>query len=459
MPVVVVDRGGFPVTEATNDIGVPVTVADNGFGIAVTLVGSGGLPIVGIVPSWVLNSTGSRPTIDMDFQNSRYYGRLVSGLTVTRASQAYADNVAGVWTSFASGVARITDKGLLVEEARTNSVRNNSMQGVVAGSPGTLPTNWGVGGAAGLTRTIVGTGTENGVEYIDLNFAGTTSGTFATITFDTATAISALTAQTWTQSVFVSLTNSTNISFIELTLFENTSGGAQVRQNNTLFTPTTSLVRRSQVSTLSGGGTVAAIQPSIQMGWANGAAINFTIRVGWPQLGQGASVTSPIRTTTVAVTRAADAVSLTSPPTFGTEYSAYIKGTPQAPSAFASNQVGLYIDDNTFSNRLGMFRNGSVGNSNFVMTSGGAAQATGGAVAWAIDTSGKAVVAATPGDQAFSFNGATVLTGTGALMPSGVNQVHIGSGPGSAYWNGFIERIALWPNRRLPNAEMQSVTF
>lgn len=46
-PVVIVDSGGLPVTEALNGLGVPVSVATNGFGLAVTLVEENGLPVVG----------------------------------------------------------------------------------------------------------------------------------------------------------------------------------------------------------------------------------------------------------------------------------------------------------------------------------------------------------------------------------------------------------------------------
>jgi hypothetical protein len=88
------------------------------------------------------------------------------------ASVVNIDNVsvkeAAGWWSFASNLPRITNQGLLVEEARTNSIRNNSMQGAVAGTPGTLPTNWSESRAAGLTQTVVGTGTQNGIDYIDI---------------------------------------------------------------------------------------------------------------------------------------------------------------------------------------------------------------------------------------------------------------------------------------------------
>lgn len=48
IPVVLVDSGGLPVTEALNGFGSPITVADNGFGLAITIVASGGQPVVGL---------------------------------------------------------------------------------------------------------------------------------------------------------------------------------------------------------------------------------------------------------------------------------------------------------------------------------------------------------------------------------------------------------------------------
>ena len=54
-------------------------------------------------------------------------------------------------------------RGILVEISITNRVRNNTMAGVAAGTPGTLPTNWiTFTGVTGLTREIVGTGTSPG---------------------------------------------------------------------------------------------------------------------------------------------------------------------------------------------------------------------------------------------------------------------------------------------------------
>ena len=62
------------------------------------------------------------------------------GLTVTRASSGYAETAGGVLVSFASGELRRTDRGVLVEGARTNGLTHSL----------TLQTGW----AALLGATI-----------------------------------------------------------------------------------------------------------------------------------------------------------------------------------------------------------------------------------------------------------------------------------------------------------------
>ena len=64
-------------------------------------------------------------TLDLDFVANT---SIIAGasstatapITVTRNIAAWAENAAGVWSSFAVNTARQTDKGLLLEEARTN---------------------------------------------------------------------------------------------------------------------------------------------------------------------------------------------------------------------------------------------------------------------------------------------------------------------------------------------------
>ena len=45
-------------------------------------------------------------------------------------------------------------RGLLLEEARTNPVRNPRAEGAAAGSPGAAPTKWTVYASNGISATI-----------------------------------------------------------------------------------------------------------------------------------------------------------------------------------------------------------------------------------------------------------------------------------------------------------------
>lgn len=81
-------------------------------------------------------------------------------LTTTRASDAYADSASGFWQAFTSGQPRITDKGLLVEEARSNLFVNPSSPAtqsitVVSSSVYTVS----VVGVGSVTLSDAGTGT------------------------------------------------------------------------------------------------------------------------------------------------------------------------------------------------------------------------------------------------------------------------------------------------------------
>lgn len=67
-------------------------------------------------PDWVLPGA----TIDMWFAKSLYFGASPDSLSVVRDAPGYAEDGTGRWIQFGNGVARITAKGLLVEDGCTN---------------------------------------------------------------------------------------------------------------------------------------------------------------------------------------------------------------------------------------------------------------------------------------------------------------------------------------------------
>jgi hypothetical protein len=217
---------------------------------------------------------------------------------------ATALDLAGNVIQFATGVPRITNRGILVEEARTNSVTNSSMIGAVVGSPGTFPTTW-----TGANWTVAGTGTENGLPYIDARYVGTPSGT-QFLNFGANPAASA--GQAWTASVYTRLVagSLTNVTALQLTAAS--TGGTTASANQTVSTATLEPAVRSTVTVTAGTGATGATS-YIRM--TGSGAVDFTIRLYAPQLELGAFATSPIITTGAAGTRGADAGRITQSPT------------------------------------------------------------------------------------------------------------------------------------------------
>ena len=198
---------------------------------------------------------------------------------------------------------------LLVEPAATNSIRNNSMSGTVTGTPGAPPTHYSTS-LAGLTRTIVGTGTENGIAYMDIRFSGSSVGGAVVISEETTFSITAASGQVWTHSVYAKvIENVLNMPAIRVGMYEYTSGGVYLTEGSTIFTLTTSLNRFSSTRTLANAST-ARVTPITQWFVNNGVSYDFTIRIGYPQMELGSVATSVIPTTTAAVTRNADVVSV-----------------------------------------------------------------------------------------------------------------------------------------------------
>ena len=396
-------------------------------------------------------------------------------VTFTRASTATYFNSAGVLTSASNDVARfdydpstLAPLGLLIEEARTNSIRNNTMVGAVAGTPGTLPTNWSVGGTTtGLTREIVGTNTENGITYVDMRFSGTAGAALnPNIIFEVSNAITALNGQTWTSSFYLSLvggslSNVTNIIPV-VSMFNSTptligtlAGSAITPTNAALRTQ-----RNSFAATLNQAAT-AFIYSQIQFSVANGAAIDITLRIGLPQLEQGAFATSVIPTTTTALTRSADVASVnTLSPWFNT-----VNGTLYAEySRFgaANFQSVANLGEPTFFNQYALgFGSGAPSNNNrFDVVAGNVSQASITVLTTpALNTIAKIAGAYAVNDFAATANGAVPGVDTAGSLPSGTTVLGLGCNPAlnGGFLNGHIRRISYYP-RRLTNAELQAIT-
>lgn len=395
--------------------------------------------------------------IDMDFAGNRIFGAstFASAITLTRAATAYAQDLLGNWVAFASNVLRITDQGLLIEEARTQSIRNSRMSGAVVGvigSGGALPTNWSISNGTGLTKTVVAIGTLLGIDYIDIRINGTTGdGNGTAINFDTSTGIPATSGQAWNTSAFLALVagNFTNVGNIFLAHSQRNGAGSILSDLNgsnikaSIPASTVTVARLNNQQTLADAST-AFDQPRLSIQANNGVAVDYTVRIGWPQAEQGGFMTSPIPSTAGSVLRPAENAFLNNP----TNYVSFTEGAKYVEwlEAFGgASGATRYLSSITTASNSVNSRVSTIGRSLLEVISGGFTQAQ------MIATSAPTVGQVCKQAGRWKLDDVAVRTTAGlggnsndtsAAMPVGTPQVAIGSTGSANYANMYIRRLA-----------------
>jgi hypothetical protein len=407
-----------------------------------------------------------RAILALDFVSST---SLDSRITFTRASSGTYVNSAGLVATANTNIPRFdysptsigAPLGLLIEEQRTNNIRNNTMVGAVpgvAGAGGNPGTNWFIGGFSGCTVTIIGTGTENGIDYIDIRFQGTPSGTFGTVFPESATTLIAATnGQTWASSLYLKRTAGSNTNFSLLYNHnQRDSGGASLGDVTAIASvvPSTTLTRLSGAVANSNAST-AYIRPFLAFVLTIGQAIDVTLRFGLPQLELGAFVTSVIKTTSAAVTRAAD-----SPVMTGSNFSSWYnqaQGTfvAEADQFYAvSNATLIDASDGTTNNENFLFGGAAVTQ---LIRTGGVTQSNlfGGTIV--ANTVYKTASAYGNNDAQLYANGTNLGQDISVSLPT-VDRAYLGSRNSTSFWlNGHLRRLSYY-NTRLPNTALQALT-
>ncbi len=383
--------------------------------------------------------------IDMDFARGKYFGATPSQLVVSRAMSALALNGGGSYSTFPINTARITNLGLLVEEARTNLVTNSAGNGFVVGTvngAGNVGTGWTGFTTAPCSIDVVSQETRNGITGLVLRFYGTPTATSAILLGMSPSGNYGTTGETYTNSVFVQVVSGPL----------GTATGWQLRDSNgaspTLFTPDTTFQRISNTRTQTANNQA---RPTLRFNFSDTVTpVDFTLFIGGAQSSLAGFSLSPITTTGTSLTRPADNIYLPISG-IGTEYTIYAEGgivpigtTPSLAEMWAS------VNDRA-SARV------SPTEGRALVVSAGVVQTIGSFPS--IGAGRKCAVRIQNNNIIICADGTLGTNGTSASAPTvAPTQVYIGCANGtSQYLNQFLRRIAIIP-RALSDAELQAIT-
>ena len=182
-----------------------------------------------------------------------------------------------------------------------NEVRNGNATGVTGNK---LPTFWVWGSANGITRDVLGSGTENGIAYVETRFSGTPTSTITSVSFEDTKIIPASAGETWASSLYYRLVGGslTNIAGVFQRIEQAQTSGAVMNANSLQLTPLDSTWRRSLHSKTLTATTpdTAFVRHGVYLSLTAGQAIDVTLRIGQAQLERAAAATGYIPTTGLA---------------------------------------------------------------------------------------------------------------------------------------------------------------
>jgi hypothetical protein len=406
-----------------------------------------------------------RPSLDLRFALTK---KLDPRITFTRGSTGTYFGSDGIMRSAGVNEPRfdhdpITGQslGLLVEEQRTNLVKNNTAQGAVAGTPGTLPTNSYVYTApSGTTSQVISVGTENGITYFDVRFYGVSSqnGELSwapqTGTNTPITGGQVVSASAYLKVVSGTFANITNLNVRIL----DYNGASYLAESSTAVSASSlqSSTLRRYSHTRTTGASANGVVFSITLNKTSAGPVDITLRIGMPQIEVGSFPTSVIPNSSISstVTRSADNASMT-----GTNFSSWYNSsegtlyanaksnsnTTQIPGIAAlNNGGGTYRVDLRYyqgGNSYTFFNGVNGGGASLPRTSGFSL------------TNPKFAVSYASQNVNFCVNSSLTSSRASAFVPSPlVNTLRIGtfdSGT-SFYLNGTISRLTYYPIQLTP---------
>jgi hypothetical protein len=410
----------------------------------------------------------ARPTFSRDFAGEKTLDNGTGpAITFTRASDATFFDASGTLQTAANDTPRFdhdpatgASRGLLIEEARTNSITN---------SADLSNASWVKTSVSVTANTDVAPDGTTSADTVEDTTTGSTDNLITA-----AVSGAAANSQTWTWSFFIKKTTSaanypaarllfSGATAIQSAAVIDTNSGTITATGGSVLSFTASVQNAGNYWRVSCTGTNSAtgntnvsgrIHPAYNLDGTDTQDANATgsIVVWGGQLEQGAFPTSYIPTTTAAATRALDLAEITN---IGSFYNAS-EGTMLAEySGRPTNQPAFIFDDTTENQRLLLHTNAS-GITTFFVANSNTTQASiaiGSAVA-ATDVI-KLIAAAKENDFQAAKNGTLGTADAAGTMPT-VTRMMIGrrQGVGRA---GHIRKVAYWP-KRLTNTLLEQLT-
>jgi hypothetical protein len=410
----------------------------------------------------------SGAAIDLDFNDGLYYdsgaggaGQAVTSyLSCSRASTGYAKTVAGALTSFATNTLRITDLGLLVEDARTNYLLQSA----------DLSTTWGTDNTTVTTNQVAA---PDGTTTMDKVHDGVASGrhivyqqVIAAITAGNTVSFSVFVKDLDRRYVQLQFSNGAGTGYIycyaDLQTGTITDSGVGAAIAGTAFTSATIEAFASGTYRITLTGVVDNVEASPYQIMAlsdrstqsSGALANGSPSYTgstksvylWGAQAEIASFPSSyIPTTTVAVTRAAD--NLTISGSLQTAINAATGSLVAQTDQGAAAGIAANIVDSNATNLLGFnsSNNALASMIGALATANTANRTTQDKLGLAWNASGRSLV----------LNGGTVATDASAQTPSATQ--HVGSSGTANFAYAYVERLTAWTTK-LADATLQGFT-
>jgi hypothetical protein len=374
-------------------------------------------------PGWVVQGA----VADNDFAHARYWSRSgygVIALSGTRASTKYCQRLDGVFIQAANNIPCIA-QGFLLEEARTNDALwardMTNAAWVEAGGGITVVKNAvGIDGAANSASTL------------------TAAGVGATCAANVCTSLQSITLASSADTYSVWLKRVTGSGTVSVTINNLTGTTACTVTSTTAFT-------QCQVTA-----TLANPTIGIVMG-----TVGDVIVADFNQLEPGGFATSPILTTSVAATRAADLfpiggftlISLLAP-------NRTMVAKSNAPPITSIRGILIQIGDTVNEANPPQMDIDYSSTKIRVYTEGGGSDYQNVNVATytanSINTTCFGTNSNTGGTAVTAANGGAPASGSWTGTFAGINEVILGNQAGSSFLDNYVLRVAVFPMQLAP---------